>query len=317
MDNVPGKQTIIIFRLAALSVLLLAGCAPQTRFDVSMQPDWVSGTSQKYPAENYFVGKGKASALDVAAKNAREDMAETLPSLTGSAPSMALEQLVQQAEVVDAWQDKQARQHYALVVLEHATATHMLRTQLGELDARTRQLIKAATQGIDPLQKIHATHDALATEKVRDDLLFALQTLGVDASADAAVWSIAEMQVHLKSLLSNIDVAPRTHGDAQLGSAVVRGLDAAGFLARRTQADYVLKTVLQRSGTKWEQGRFVEQASLNVELLNQQQKVVSRAQWPLSAQATERALLEKEMMNEVASTLRDQLAETVLGLPAK
>ena len=316
MHNNPPNDSTTIF-LAVTLTLLLVGCTPQVRYDANVQPGWVTGASEKYPAARYFVGKGNASALDVAAKKARGALLDSMPEPVGNMPSAVLDELVQQAEVVDAWQDTNTRQHYALVVLAHTAAARVLREQLSELDANTRQFIKAATQGTDPLQQIQFMHNALATQQTRTDLLLALQTLGVETSKDPGVWSIIEMQTHLKSLLSSIDVAPRTNGDSQLASAVVRGLDAAGYLSKRAQAHYVLNASLQRSGMKWEQGRFVEQGTLRVELLNQQQKVVGKAQWPLKAQAEQRLMLDKEMMREVANTLHKQLAEKVLGLTAK
>lgn len=317
MHNIPSTHSINSLLVMALALLLMTGCAPQTRFDANVQPEWVNGVSQKYATAQYFVGKGEAAALDVAAKNAREALADALPEQIGNMSTAVRDKLVQQAEVVDAWQDNNARQHYALVVLEHTAAARSLRTQLARLDANTQRLIKAATQGTDPLKQIHSTHDALATQQLRADLLLALRTLGEEATADDKVWSITEMQAHLQSLLSSIDIAPRTHGDSQLGSAVVRGLDAAGYLSKRAQPHYLLSTTLQRAGMKWEQGRFVEQGTLSVKLLNQQQEVVGKAQWPLRAQAEERAMLDKEMMNEVTNTLREQMAETVLGLTAE
>ncbi|HEC19765.1 MAG TPA: hypothetical protein ENI97_10540 [Gammaproteobacteria bacterium] len=297
--------------------LVLGACAPQPRFDASAKPEWVDGSSRKFTSDRYFIGKGHAAALDVAAKNARDALLETLPGITEALSPPVMENLQQQIDVVDAWQDKETRQHYALVVLEHTATADMLHKQLTELDSKTRQLIKIATQDVDPLVKIRATHDALATHQTRADLLLALQSLGQEARADDGVWSITEMQVHLKSLLEGIAIAPRTNGDALLGSAVVRALDDAGYLSKRAQPDYVLNTSLQRSGMKWEQGRFVEKGTLRVELLNQQQQVVGRAQWPITVQAQERVMLEKQLMGEVANTLREQLAGTVLGVPTQ
>ncbi len=303
------------FVLAMLfTALLVSGCSPLPQFDASAKPDWVDGSSQRFTSDRFFVGKAHAAELDVAATKARNALAKTLSELTQNMSSAALDKLVQQAEIVDAWQDSKARQHYAFVVLARSAAADMLRQQLAALDKKTRQFIDSATQGMDPLLQIRAIHDALATQQPRADLLLALQTLGVDASADDAVWSVIEMQVHLKSLLSSIDVAPRVNGDRHLGSAVVRGLDAAGYLSKRARPSYVLKTTLQRSGMKWEGGHFTESGMLRVELLARQQRVVGKAQWPLKVQARERLMLEKELMGEVSNTLRDQMAKTVLGL---
>ena len=312
-NSVSDFFVVIIF----IVFLLVSGCASQENSDTTIQPDWVIGSSQKYNAAQYYLGKGQAPALDVATKNARIALVDSLPDLTGNAPLAALDTLVQQTEVMDVWHDNEIRQHHVLVVLERTAITDMLREQLTMLDARTRQLIDSATQGMAPLLQIKAIHDALATQQPRADLLRALRVLGVDVLADAAVWSVIEMQVHLKSLLSSIDVAPRVSADSQLGSAVVRALDAAGYLSKRAQPSYVLNTTLQRSGMKWEQGRFVENGTLSVELIDRQQQVVGKAQWPLRAQAWERAMLEKELMNEVTNTLREEMTETVLGLQAE
>lgn len=296
---------------------LLVACAPQDKLDVSVQPDWVTGPSQQYTGKDYFVGKGKASALDVAAKNARNVLARTLPELSAQSSSESMNQLSASAEVVDAWFDKNSQQHYALVIVEKAAAIQHLRQQVAELNARTQQHIREATEMSDPLSQIRATREALSSQPQRADLLLALQTLGDDATADASVWSITELQVHLESLLSSIDVRPLGAGDRQLDSAVVRGLDAAGYLSTRPMPSFELKTSLERSGMKWEQGWFTEHGTLSVELLDRQQQVLTKAQWPLRARAQERAMLEKAFMGEVTSVLSKNLEEAVLGLTAE
>jgi len=313
-----GKWRSVLIPVNFLLVpIVLMACAPQSTFDVSAQPSWVTGTSQKYAATQYFVGKGRSSALDVAAKNARVALMKTLPELSSSQSSASLSKLSENAEVVDAWFDKTNREHYALVVVERSSAIQLLHQQLADLNGKTQEFIRSATQGGDPLLQIRATHEALATQPQRADLRLALQTLGDNAAADDSVWSVTELQVHLKSLLSSIDVRPLASDDRQLDSAIVRGLDAAGYLSKRSEPSFELKTTLQRSGMKWEQGWFTEHGTLSVELLDRQQQVVGKAQWPLRAQALERAMLDKEFMGELTTTLREQLAETVLGLTAE
>lgn len=306
------RLTLIQFTILIIPIALL-GCAPKAKFDVSVQPAWVTGASQQYALTQYFVGKAHASALDVAAKNARTALAETLPELSSQQSSTSLSQLSQTAEVVDAWFDKTNQKHYALVVLERAAAIKLLRQQLTSVNAETQQWIRSATQGLDPIAQIQATHKALASQPQRADLLLALQTLGDNATADASVWSVTELQVHLKSLLSNIDVRPLASVNRQLDSAVVRGLEAAGYLSTRSAASFELKTSLRRSGMKWEQGRFTEHGTLFVELIDGNQQVRSKAEWPLKAHAHERALLEKELMGMVKTTLETEFANTVMG----
>jgi len=292
-------------------------CAPQAKFDLSVQPEWVTGVSQQYAATEYFVGKGRASALDVEAKNARDALAKTLPELSAQSSSASLIGLSQNAEVVDAWFDKINQQHYALVVVERSAAIQRLRQQLAELDAKTLQRIRVATEGVDPLLQIRATHEALASQPQRADLLSALQSLGEDASADASVWSITELQVHLKSLLSSIDVRPLTGPNRQLDSAVARSLDAAGYLSKRSMPSFELKTTLQRSGMKWEQGWFTEQGTLFVELLDNNKQIRARAQWPLKVQSQERVMLDKALMGMVQDTLETEFSNTMMGLVAE
>ena len=307
-------MTLHSFRIIFLLLFsLLIACAPQPRIDLSIQPEWVIGSSQKFAATHYFVGKGRASALDVAAKNARAALMESLPELSSQQSSAALSKLSQNAEVVDAWFDKTKQEHFALVVVERSAATQLLRQQLADLNSMTRQFIRSATQGSNPLLQIRATHEALATQAQRTDLSLALQTLGDNAAADDSVWSVTELQVHLKSLLGNIDVRPLVSDNRQLDSAVVRGLDAAGYLSKRMEPSFELQTSLQRSGMKWEQGWFTEQGTLFVELIDGTKQVQAKAQWPLKAQARERIMLDKAFMGMVKSTLEAEFADTVMG----
>lgn len=310
------QPIFISVNLLLISILLMA-CAPQTKLDVSTQPAWVVGVSEKYPATQYFVGKGRSSALDVAAKNARTSLTKTLSELSSSEASAALGKLSENAEVVDAWYDKTGQEHYALVVIERSAAIELLRQQLSELNDKTQQYIRSATQRDDPLLQIRATHEALATQPQRAELRLALKTLGDDAEADASVWSVTELQVHLKSLLSSIDVRPLASDNRQLGSAIARGLDAAGYLSKRSEPSFELKTTLQRSGMKWEQGRFTEHGTLFVELLDSNKQVRAKAQWPLTAQSHERTMLEKELMGMVESTLGTEFGDTVMGFVTK
>lgn len=307
---------VIQINVLLISILLIA-CAPQAKFDVLAQPEWVSGVSQKYVATRYFVGKGRAGALDVAAKNARNALVKTLPELSSQQSSESLTKLSQNAEVVDAWFDEKSQLHFALVAVERSAAIQVLQQQLTDLNAKAQQFIRSATQGGDPLLQIRATHEALATQPQRADLILALQTLGDNATADASVWSVTELQVHLKSLLGSIDVRPLAGVNRQLDSAVVRGLDAAGYLSKRSAPSFELKTTLQRSGMKWEQGWFTEQGTLFVELLDSNKQVRAKAQWPLRAQTQERAMLDKELMGMVKGTLETEFAGTVMGFVAE
>lgn len=293
--------------------IVLIACVSQTKLGVSTQPEWVVGNSQEYAATQYFVGKGRASALDVAAKNARNALLDSLPELSSQSSSALLDTLGQNAEVVDAWFDEESQLHFALVVVERAAAIQALQQQLANLNNQTQQFIRTSTQGVDPLSQIRATHEALATQPQRADLVLALQTLGDDVTADESVWSVIELQVHLKSLLSSIDVRPLASVNRQLDSAVVRGLDAAGYLSKRANPSFELKTSLQRSGMKWEQGWFTELGTLSVELLDSNQQVRAKAQWPLRVQTQERAMLDKELMGLVEGTLESEFANTVMS----
>ncbi|MBL1276185.1 MAG: hypothetical protein COB30_008860 [Ectothiorhodospiraceae bacterium] len=324
LANSDTAQSLLwVLLWAPLLSALLIGCSPRVKFDAERQPEWVTGASEKYTTARYFVGKGNANSLALAAEDARAALAKTLPGLPAPDPSLtepsqktstAYASLVQSAKVVDAWHDKTAQQHFALVVIERGSTVAVLQQQLTELDDKTKQLITAATQGSDYFLKIRSTHAALNTQQQRADLLLALRTLGNDTKADDAIWSKIELQVHLKSLLSSIDVKPRNGKDRQLNSAVVRGLDAAGYLSTGMTASLELKTTLERSGMKWQQGWFREQGTLFVELLDQNNQVRGKAQWPLDIKTQERAMLNKEFMGEVTNILREQLGDTVLGV---
>lgn len=310
--NLPAA--IQIKSILLLCCALMIACAPQSKVTRVEQPAWVSGESQKYAATHYFVAKGRASALDVAAKKARNSLRGAFPELSSQQSSAALSKLSQEAEVVDAWFDKIRQQHHALIVVERAAVIRLLHQQLADLNYKTQQLTRAATQGGDPLRQIRTTHEALATQPERADLMLALQILGDDATADAAIWSVTELQVHLKSLLGSIDVRPLASVNRQLDSAVVRGLDAAGYLSKRSLPSFELKATLQRSGMKWEQGWFTERGTLSVELLDSNQQVRAKAQWPLRAQTQDRAMLDKELMGMVKGTLETEFAGSVMGL---
>jgi hypothetical protein len=297
-----------------LVVLLgvLTGCAPRAQFDASRAPDWVTASSGRFSAERYFQGQGEAAELDAAVAAARQALVQAV-TISATSPSTALEQLAEQAEVVDLWRDPDTLIHHVLVVLERPRVADILHQQLAQLAQQGTQHLAAATELTDPLLQIAATRQALALQERRADVLQALAALGEAAPENLDAWSVTELQAHLKSLLGSIDIRPQVTDGSAIEPALRESLNAAGMLSRGPQSDYVLKSSLQRSALAWKQGWFTRQGMLHVELVDQQGQVRGAAQWPLRAQAGEREQVDQQMLGLVEQTLKEELRETVLG----
>lgn len=73
------------------------------------------------------------------------------------------------------------------------------------------------------MAKIAATRQALAAHDQRTDLLLTLASLNSSPERDASVWSVLELQTHLKSLMSSIDVWPQAGEDKIFHPAKLSG----------------------------------------------------------------------------------------------
>jgi hypothetical protein len=114
-----------------LSILLLSllgsGCANHISSQNPQAPSWLNGRAESFPAQRYVVGKGKAVALDVAAKRARDRLLQRLTEEEGPLPATVDGALRAASEVVDAWFDPDRQRHYALVAIKRTKVAEILR----------------------------------------------------------------------------------------------------------------------------------------------------------------------------------------------
>lgn len=171
----PQPRTL---RAASLALVLLAGCASKPA-----PPDWLQGSSPRYPSDRWVVGVGVSRDLDHAAEDALHAISEQMPGES------------QDATVADTWVDPDSGMHWVLAVLDKKEVAKRLEAELARIEARIAAN-RAAAGSADPEPALASLSAAIALLDERDALRARITELGGEPaeSADDAARTAAALR---------------------------------------------------------------------------------------------------------------------------
>jgi hypothetical protein len=319
-------------------LLLLAACSQAPK--PNAQPDWLLGQSTQYPASQFITGRGQADELSVAKDRARADLAKTFSvqvseqskdsasfSQTDSAAtgtvaknatdvsrniSTRTDQMLKGVEIADTWQDPQTQVYYALATLSRAKASAALRTQIADLDAGTRAYLDQARASDDLLVKIAAATHALDAQTERAGLQSELQVADITGRGMPSAWNLGKLQADRSALLARLKINAAADGkDAAAVEKLLAGaLADAGFTVTNN-ADYTLNAHLEYAALPPRDGWYWISGTLQVTLDGAGQAHGVR-RWQLKVSASDPALAQQRLMDQVADNLQHDIQTTVL-----
>lgn len=332
--------------LLGCALLTAGGCASQPS-----QPDWVTGNSQKYQAEQYLIGRGQADKPEEAKDRARADLAkifevsvavdsEDVQSFSQKTEGKAegkkaagdytaqatrrivtrTDQMIQGIQIVELWQGPVTKMHHALAVLPRLQAGTGLRQEIERLDAATRKYLEQARASSDILIKIGAANQALEAQIERAAYQKSLRVVDPTGRGAESEWNTAKLNADLTDLLKRVRVAPRMAPGAPEGlSTVVSGaLAAAGFLIETGEKpDYILHAKLPLEDLGLQQGWYWQRGVLEITLTEvATSRVRGSKRWDIKVSAQQQETARQRVLDQAGTILKKELRATLSGFSA-
>lgn len=331
--------------VVALVVVSIGACggSQTARTKPGDMPQWVKGTSNKYPLSQYVIGIGQAEQLDEAKDRARADLAKTfevavmerssdyqqyLQTLSGgqskTESTLKIERnvmtftrkVLRGVEIAEVWHDEASKTYYALAVLSRKRAQNMFMEDIKRLDNATETYIKQAAGSKDKLTKVAYARQALEAQIERAGIQRSLQVVDKRGFGSKTQWTLADLESDLLELLGRIrvrvEVTPDT--DSKTRELIANSLAEAGMkVVNEGAVDYVVKGQLtveslgQRDGWYWHRG------TLLIELTDANGKARGSRSWAIKEAATDASLAKRRVNDKVTAVLDSQLLATLLN----
>ncbi len=330
---------------ATLAVFLIAtgGCVSRPTM-----PDWVNGPAEKYPGEQYLVGRGQAATAEEARDRARADLAkifevavavesediQTFRQKSDSAGKDAkpageyaaqasrrlttrADHIIEGIQIAEVWQDPLTRTQHAFAVLPRLQASMRLRQEIERLDAATRKYLDESRAAADILMKIGAARHALEAQRERAGYQKSLRIVDPTGRGAESEWNTARLDADLADLLRRVRVAVQTAPDAPPGfaAAVSGAVAGAGFLiATGEKPEYVLVANLALEDLGLRDGWYWQRGALEVTLREMAaNRVRVSRRWDIKVSAQDHAVSRQRALDQAAAFLKKDLRETLIG----
>jgi hypothetical protein len=331
------KRTYFFFILPAL---LLAACS--TTPEKQQEPEWLEGSSSKFPAALYLTGQGSAVELDDAKDRARSELAKQFEVAVQerSRQTQEYSRSQQQGEVVESldqqvtrnlatytsrtlqgveigeqWRDKSNKRHHVLAVLSRNRAQQQFEQEITTLDNTTAQQLKQAEAASAPLVKAALIQQAIETQQQRSAAQSSLQVVDASGRGLPPAISVAELQRSRDAIINKIKLATSATGEMrddlqhQLSSAA----SAAGFFLSEEQPDYTLTVIIKLDPPLMQQGWYWLRGTLELTLKDKEGNDAGVKRWPLKASSTTVEQTRQRLLNDTNTLLSQELRGTVLG----
>jgi len=330
--------------------ILVAGCASTGDSGRHARPDWVDGSSARYPRAQYLIGRGQSDQLAAAQDHARADIAKIFEvsiharssdsqqlkqssDESGSRSSLdtrimrqistETEQIIAGIEIADVWHNPETQDYYALAVLSRRPATARLRQQIDALDKATQKYISSSRNSDDHLTQAGLAARALDAQTQR--AMFQKMATIVDVSGRGVPprWEPARLETDLNTLLGRIHIQPLSAKTGESGEFLVpllKGALAAAGVTPGTanDSDYLLTGRLDITDLGTHDGWQWQRAALEITLSNKDSgQVRGQRSWiNLKAAGLDNATAQRRLIDKVEQTLNNELRQTLLEMAA-
>lgn len=335
--------------LITLVIVLGVACAGQDPRPDRPEPDWVAGTSERYPSAQYLLGRGQGGTPDQARERARADLAKSV-TVTVEARSQQRESfrsdgggrddspdtelavsreivtgtdtLLRGAEIVDQWADPEDGSHHALAALDRGRLAQSLRDRIRSLDAATGSYLEQARGAESLLPRIAAASRAVASQRERRRLATTLAAIAPTGQRVAPRWQLEQLAADRDELLSRFRVHPRISDDdtdGALHSLLGSALSRAGFTVAGEESDtaseeaYTARAHFEGGEPSRREGWYWARGRLQVSLVSPEGRVLGTRRWPVKASATDAETARQRALDEIGRILDSELRDTLVG----
>lgn len=320
-------------------ITLLTGCAGP---DTDDRPDWISGNSQAYPAEQYLIGRGEAEHAAVARDRARADLAKVFEvtireqsedvteysRTTGSGEQVRssletaisrridtrTDQTLSHIEIAEIWQDPDSGREYALAVLDRLKAGQQLRDAIRQLDNLTSTVIGDARQQSELLRQLERANRAVEVQLQRRALQRQLQVIDPAGQGEPGRYPLENLLHDRNNLARRVRIRTHVEQDAsgQLPTLIKGALAEAGFQQINEGATYQLDASLDMSSTP-EQKWYWVHGSLTIVLRSLSSNTVQGShRWEIKQAASQPLLARQRALQSLDDRLKGELRDVIL-----
>jgi len=335
--------------LITLAVVFVVACAGQAPRPDRPEPDWVAGTSERYPSGQYLLGRGQGGTPEQARERARADLAKSVTVTVQSrsqqrqsfrsdgggrddGPETELavsreivtgtDTLLRGAEIVDQWADRESASHHALAALDRGRLAQSLRERIRSLDAATESHLRQARGAEALLPRIAAASRAVASQRERRRLATTLGAIAPTGQGVAPRWQLEQLAADRDELLSRLRIQPRVSDDGSDGalhSLLASALSRAGFSVAGEEADtaseaaYTARARFEGGEPSRREGWYWARGRLQVSLVGPDGAVLGTRRWPVKASATDAETARRRALDEIGRILDSELRDTLVG----
>ncbi len=331
MNNIHLTSVILFTSLLIVSRLLLA----------DPKPDWVEGSADFYPNDQYMTATGSASNAELAKDRALNNLSKIFEShikATTSTKSdtrvsikdgeesytknqhlaeqiqVRTDKIINGARVAETWKDDTVFTYHSLAVLERKQATTNIKQEMQRIDSETQVELERSNAQKDKLLSMSALDKAVLLQLERQTLQKMLKVIDTRGLGSPSQWSLSELKGQLETKLQSLDIGAAVDNDpiGKLDQSLKSAMGNSGFPARSGTSQYMLVASLDVQDLGFRQGWYWLRGKLSVKLVSASGKVRGRKQWPLKVSALQHNDAESRLMSQVSVTLNNELKSAVL-----
>ncbi len=336
----PLKARGFVLYAIGMFSLLLTACATDGGSVHAGQPLWVSDQEAAYPAANYLLGTGQAEDPATAKDRARADLAKVFSIAieaqaedstvihqddSGNRRQMTVrrqiqtrtKQVLEGVEIAALWFDPENKRYHALALLRRGRTGRTLTAQITPLDRQTAVYLKQAEAATEVLPRLAYLARAVNLQQQRAALQQLLRVVDVSGRGVTPRWSMPALLAALDESFARLRVRPEAHvcGDddpANLLQALRGAIAAAGLKTDEQGALFALHAQLSLDDLRQRQGWYWLRGRLQVLLMDAAgEHVYGQHRWPIKQSATEAAVVERRVMDQVNAILKKELRTTL------
>ncbi len=326
-------------KTALILTLLLAGCAADGARET--RPEWLDGSSERYPEARYLLGQGQGSSAALARDHARAELAKVFAlrvsersedlsraemtseeGTTRQRSETRVERSVQTetqrvlegVRIAEIWRDPEGV-HHALAVIDRLGESERLRSEIGALDQLIARAVARARGADALLSRIGAAAQAVQAQTRRDALQQDLRVLDITGIGVPARYERSRLQADFAELAARLRIASEADADpiGNLASVLHGAVRHAGFINAGTDdADYRLLSSLTLDASVADGWHWVT-GMLELRLLDSAGQVIGSERFPVKASGRQASLARQRALSEVDRVLRGKLRDTVIG----
>jgi hypothetical protein len=248
----------------ALVTLFLIGLGAAAAF--AQRPDWVQGTSKKFPAGLYLVGVGSGKTRDAAENQARASIAknfkveinattgvvstETLKrkdeTVTGESQEktvsdveVGVRKTMEGIEISEVYEDPSTGTIHALAVLKRSKAQAILEDEIQGLDTEIVSLGKESDAATDKIEKLRLMLRRKTLMVSRDELNADYRVVDPASQSVPAPFSLEKERSRIASFLKNqflVGVTATGDESSRMVQPATKYLSAKGISTKKAPA---------------------------------------------------------------------------------